>query len=161
MCINIGQWSTIGLYKYRIYQKKKEEFTNSYVDKIITTSYSKSEVRNILDTFDKQSYNSIVHYEGTRPIIIVETNKGLKPWMVGLAKWDLNKCVIILRPNLGVRFREVLLHEYMHCFGYEHKDNKKDLMYYSVYYAPSEKSIENYARDLGYRYGRKRKYEPK
>lgn len=156
---NLGLYTKLGIDKWVDYQVKKQYFPSSYIADIKTITYDPENIKEILDNFDKQSYNEIVRYEGLRPIVIVENPMISLRGAVGYANWDYSGCTISLVPGLGERFREVLLHEYMHCFSYGHDNTPGDLMYPSITYKATEESIKEYANSLGFWYGTKRKTE--
>lgn len=123
----------------------------SYVSKIRTPSYGNFHTKKVLDKFNKLGDNKAVMKDGYRPIYIVEGD--LTPGAVGVAYRLPLYCVIVVERNMPYYiYDQVLLHEYVHCFGYGHVEDDKDLMnaYVSPYF--DEKSIEKYAKEIKERF---------
>lgn len=131
-------------------------FHRSYINTLKLHTYKEDSVKTILQQFNSMADGGIVKYEGSRPINIIEmpvVMQFMYPSAVGVALIGYTKCDIYIVPNLDyMTFRETLLHEYLHCFAYEHTEEPKDLMYYAVVPIDKEENIKYYARDL------KRKY---
>lgn len=119
----------------------------TYVDSINTTKYNKAIIKSILDEFNEMGDNVIVKYKkGIRPITITEVEDFS---LLGEAYVRTEKCEIIIKKGLDFKLlRETVLHEYLHCFDYDHIKVPGDLMYPSDAYEASEASIKDYAKDL-------------
>lgn len=121
----------------------------SYVMVLNTPSYP--EALDILEELNDKGYGDVVRYEGTRPIIILETDvkKVTKKNYLGLA-WRLpGNCIIFIHNNLKKEvFRHVLIHEYIHCFNINHSNDELDIM--AEYYNPKykENSINKYLKRI-------------
>lgn len=131
-------------------------FHRSYVNTFTLHTYKEDSVKAVLADFNSMADGGIVKYQGNRPINIIEMPvimQFMYPSAVGVAIVGYTKCDIYIVPELSTTsFRETLLHEYLHCFGYEHTDEPKDLMYYAEVPVDKEDNIKYYAIDL------KRKY---
>lgn len=120
----------------------------SYIRSIDAPTIGKERVKKILDKFNKMGYDEIVSYEGWRPIDIKEADK-LDGATIGLAKVRIFDCSIQLEANSLYSenmVEQVILHEYLHCLGYEHTSDPTDLMFAS-YNESSEDNIRKYAED--------------
>jgi len=131
-------------------------FHRSYIQTIDTPSYGKL-TELVLKDFDNMADGGIVIYKSnTRPITIREQSillQLLYPNAIGIANVTPTKCDIYMRPGLdAASYRETLIHEYLHCFGYTHTDDRNDLMYHVEVPVDKEDNIKYYAIDL------KRKY---
>ena len=131
-------------------------FPGSHIELIDTPGYSNADTYYILKLFNSYA-NGAVLFEPTtknRPIYIYEVNEfssDFHPYTIGLAYPAINKCYINIKSGLDkYTYYQVLLHEYLHCMGYQHHLNNKDLMYYAVVYA-SEENIKQYAKDIAKR----------
>lgn len=130
----------------------------SYVDTIQGNDAEVRLIKNTLQQFNDLTSVDIVPNNGYRPIkiVVIEDfidNAFLAGTTVGRAHVLYQKCDIQLaRKQLRTEydFKMTLLHEYLHCFGYEHVDNSKDLMY-KYTNTVSKKSIDEYAKDLAER----------
>ena len=125
-------------------------FKNTYIHSINTPSYPKT--REILEEFNSMADNAIVSFDKIadgRPLDIAEMTPMdliIAPDAVGIAYPRLSKCTIHVKPGLeDIIYREVLLHEYLHCYGYDHSTEPTDLMYFSVTYVDKEENIRQYA----------------
>ncbi len=68
--------------------------------------------------------------------------------LAGLTSINEKGCKIQVYPTSDpIEFRQVLIHEYLHCMGYNHVDNTKDIMYKS-YIEVKEDNIQKYADEL-------------
>lgn len=132
-------------------------FPYSYVAVINTESYKEAEIKNILEDFNKLGHLKLVRYEGIRPIIIYDrnfTDKG-KEWRLGETMGAPLWCEIQLKKDMSPYFlRFVLIHEYLHCFGYDHTNIPSDLMYPEISYNLTDFDLLMYAQDLEKKYGK-------
>lgn len=140
---------SLNLYGYMFFHR-------SYIQSIDTPSYGKL-TRLYLDEFNAMADGGIVVYKpNTRPITIREQSilmQLIYPNAIGLTVSYPSKCDIYMKPGLDASsYRETLIHEYLHCFGYLHSPDRKDLMYYAEVPIDKEDNIKYYAIDL------KRKY---
>lgn len=115
-------------------------------------------VKDSLDYFNHLGNNEVIDYEPkygkySRPVTItVKEFSGF--WEVGLAGYanlDLDHCTIYVdqdEPD-ALEFRKTVIHEYLHCVGYDHTANKEDVMYKAA--TPginSDISIKKYADEI-------------
>jgi len=134
----------------------------SYIQGINLPTLGNNEAKAILDGFNAKVDGGIVRYgRGYRPIVIKEQElEHDEPGKIklGQARVLPDVCEIALNPkylNNYKDLREVLIHEYLHCFNYGHTTNKNDLMYPEHGDNISEENIEYYAKELKRRlYGR-------
>jgi len=97
---------------------------------------------------------------GWRPITITYINDFIQNEFVvdglylnGLAHVKWGSCDITIsraRTASSDKFTRTLTHEYLHCFGYKHIDNKNDVMY-PYQRKVTEESVRAYSRDLNKR----------
>lgn len=128
-------------------------YHKTYIKSINTPNYSNT--KKILEKFNALGDNKIVSFVekvNGRPIVIEEMSeidKKLSPGAVGIAFNTIIKCRIVVLPGLSeIEYEEVLLHEYLHCYGYDHVDNYRDLMYYSLVPVDKEQNIKDYAQKV-------------
>jgi hypothetical protein len=131
-------------------------FPGSHIELINTPGYSNSDTLAMLRIFNNYSDGAVL-FEATeknRPIYIYETNQfpvEVNPATIGLAFPAVKYCYIYIKSGLDkYTYYHVLLHEYLHCMGYEHHLRDDDLMYYAIVYA-SEQNIKSYAINLAKR----------
>lgn len=131
----------------------KHTFKKTYVQSINTPTYPKA--KDILLEFNSYADGVIVQFENVengRPIIIQEMSDfddQIFPSVAGIAFPKFTGCVIKLNRELSAKeFRETLIHEYLHCYGYDHIEDEKDLMNPSLNYLDKDESIRDYARRL-------------
>ena len=68
---------------------------------------------------------------------------------IGVTYPIYENCIIYLRKDMNsVTFRETLMHEVTHCFGYPDINTIDDLMYFSANYTNKENSIRKYAKEI-------------
>lgn len=152
--IVLGIVITLSFTVYFIGVKSYSLLKTSYISKIEYDKEKTKEIKNILKNFNDKSDKEIIRYRGFRPISIMEDKELKKQGYVGLATVSLTECEIRLSDTIKKEdFREVLLHEYMHCFFYEHKNIPGDLMYRSIDFKATERSINYYAHNLGIIFG--------
>ena len=126
-------------------------FGKTYIQSINTPTYSKTE--DVLLEFNSMGDNLAVKFgeiENGRPITVEEMtvlDELMFGEAIGLAIPKLTRCTIKIRKGLSkLTFRETLIHEYLHCFGYMHVDDSKDLMYYALNPIDKEENIRQYAK---------------
>jgi len=126
--------------------------TNSYIREIKVKDYNSADLINILDNFNEMGDNVLVRYSGYRPIDIMEVEKlkdGNGNQVLGLALYNEYHCKISIDSKLNSQhLKAVVLHEYLHCMGFEHVRILGDLMAPSADRLPTEKNIEWYAQEL-------------
>lgn len=146
---------TLGLYMGSVLQPiifvtfRPTIIKGSYIRSINTPNLGNEKVKEILDKFNKMGYDRIVNKEGWRPIDIVE-NKDLPGSMIGAASVGLDACRIELESKSfhnALMAEQVVIHEYLHCLGYEHTSDPQDLMFAS-YNRSSEDNVLKYAKDV-------------
>lgn len=123
-------------------------YKHSYIHYIDTPKWGNERVKKSLDKFDRLGHNKLVNYEGYRPIFIVQKELGING--AGVAIPLPAFCIIGIDPSVGDNyFDQVLLHEYLHCFGYGHNfKNKYDLMAPVLSPAVTEDNVRKYAQDM-------------
>lgn len=120
------------------------------------------EVKNSLDYLNKLGNNEVVVYEpsaGIKIPIEIQVKKFDMPWEKGNAglTWMMpTKCLITIDEDEqdNSEFIETVIHEYLHCLGYEHVKDSNDVMYESTTPYFTFDSIKRYAQEI-----RKRKHE--
>lgn len=125
-------------------------FNQSYIISIDTPSYPQTAV--VLQDFSNLSGTKIVSFEDIpngRPIDIAEMEDGndeYTPNMLGVAYSRFDSCSIRLKKDMDPEvFRETLIHEYLHCYGYMHVLDEADLMYPTLNLIDKEENIRQYA----------------
>lgn len=129
-------------------------FPVSYIKVIDTPTYGKENIKLILDFFNELGDNKIVKYKNdqilARPISIYE--KDFESLItLGDAAYSMFSCRIRLSKDMKSdpdKLLRVVIHEYLHCYGYGHLDADGDLM--NKFYSPSISAvnIQSYAEDL-------------
>ena len=102
----------------------------AYVKKIDTPTIGSKKVKKALDKFNKIGYSRVVSYERKFiPIWIFESY--LAGGSLGVALPTVIGCIIILDPYMRdeAQIEHVVIHEYVHCLGYDHTYDPRDLMY--------------------------------
>lgn len=133
-----------------------------YLSSVNTPTYTNDRTQRILLDFNQLGGGEAVIWGGEsvfgslldRQITIRETDKcefekdNELHNCVGLATCGMVKCEIVVKKGMEpLEYRQVLLHEYMHCMGYDDLREDKDihdLMYYEENDAP-EINIHYYA----------------
>jgi len=147
MCL--AMYQIVGFIGNQIedYLTQKYIIPEAYISEIKTTYYPKEWVMAVLTEFnDMAGGDSAVlleKHEIDRKITI-EDNSYIEfvpfflkdpegPTTIGRTIEDPLNCRILLKTGMDyVSFRTTLLHEYLHCIGFDHVDKQNDLM------APSE-----------------------
>ena len=134
-------------------------FVNSYVKSVDTPKYTNKATMQYLEEFNNMGGGKAVLFEPpqessniTSPIrAITITEKEVIDGdedIVGLALPLFNTCDIQIESGQDYEtFRQVLIHEYLHCMGYNHVNNEKDVMNPSVAF-PTEDNIKAYAKEI-------------
>ena len=129
---------------------KPQIIHGSYIRSINVPSIGNHEIKIILDKFNKMGYTKIVSYEGWRPIDILEFPKSDKKNVtIGTAAVRIFDCQIYLKTSElynSTMVEQVIIHEYLHCLGYDHTSDPIDLMFPS-YNESSEENVRKYAED--------------
>jgi len=96
----------------------------NYIAHINTPSYTNKRTEKVLDIFNNMSYNKkAVNKKGYRPIFIIEKDlkKENNETILGLAYPLPAYCLIVMNKGLDKdTYFYTLLHEYVHCYGYDH-----------------------------------------
>lgn len=142
------------------YIKEPRLIRASYVSEITGKSSDKDLVKKYLDIFNSYGHNNIVKYEPqqTSPRTITIAIRKLNETfyedlngagLMGYALPGTETCRIIIRDDIKTeqQFKLVLLHEFLHCYFYDHSTDKDDLMYYTENVV-SEENIKSYAREI-------------
>lgn len=129
-------------------------FRFTYIETIDTPSYA-NRTKEVLEEFNSMGDNKIIRFDKIkfgRPVKIFEMTDlytNLKPQTLGTADVALSDCIINIKRNRNpLDFREILLHEYLHCMGYDHVPNQLDLMYESLNPVDKEDNIRQYAKKV-------------
>ena len=146
---------TVGPSMYK--EMRRESYlgylaTVNYIQKIkLPKKYRKWATKDIA-RFNKliPSIKPAIRYgkKGHRPITI--SMKKLKGARLGVAYQMGHACNIYITTKLNKEvFRSVLIHEILHCYGYDHSPNYRDVMYRSnLYWLVSPMSDTYYADDI-------------
>lgn len=139
-----------------VYMKAGKElfFVDSYIAEIDTPHYGNKTTRDMLQHFNEYGGGKAVQWQAkdtilSRAIYIKEAEEipGQES-VIGQALPLWTRCDIVIEKGLDLEtYYNVLLHEYLHCLGYTHSQDKNDLMYYSVSYCP-EDNIIKYAKEV-------------
>lgn len=128
-------------------------FHKTYVKSINLPSYPKAKA--VLEEFNRLGDNKVVSFDEIkdgRPIEITEMDEYDRMFYseaVGIATPRLTQCHITIRKGMSdVEFRETLIHEYLHCYGYMHTNDEKDLMYAYLVLVNKDENIKQYAQKL-------------
>lgn len=147
------------------YLLQKYIIPDSYIAEIQTTSYNEAWVTDVLKEFNAMAApKQAVLFEKNvidRKIVIQEVlDLDMVPFFlrapdapitIGYAMETELKCTILLKTGLDyATFRRTLIHEYLHCMGYDHVDNEHDLMgaVETVNSNITEENIKSYAKKV-------------
>lgn len=129
----------------------------SYLASIETNELSRLKTFQALNKFNFFVYQDIVPRTGYRPIHIKEMARGSLLYklahktVVGIAFAMPHACYIYLNPEAEAyekNYDWLVIHEYLHCLGYEHVDNKHDVLYKSSNRYDATVSTIGYAYSL-------------
>lgn len=142
------------LFNHGFKAAKSRYYACSYIKEIRLPTLDGNAVAAYLEGFNAMAGGRIVHTNGCRAITIKEGrlmsfNPGFNT--LGVTVSLPKDCQIVLDPTYINSYRELrasVLHEYLHCFDYEHVRAKNDLMSESDNAMVSEENIEFYAKDL-------------
>jgi hypothetical protein len=136
-------------------------YPHSYIQSINMPGYGLDKTKKYLDYFNELGDNKIIRYnKDLRPITIVE--KVLEPNYLGLSYINYDYCHVYITPGLiDEAFRDVLIHELVHCFGFPHvaQSQKDDLMTPAYVGPASLESLKYYAQEIKKIYEHRRWYE--
>jgi hypothetical protein len=129
-------------------------FKYTYIEVIDTPSYG-NQTKKALEEFNSFGDNKIISFKkikNGRPVQIYEMadfEEELRPEVLGSA-WPMFKdCTIRLKKRQDlIDYRETVLHEYLHCMGYDHVPDPLDLMYYQLNPVDKEDNIRQYAKKV-------------
>lgn len=111
---------------------------NSYVAEVNLKKYNKKQVTQLLEFLNKHAGVEVFKKKGYRKITItevtaeemseiIEAKKG--HYVLGVAEPRLKTCEVHVIADLPPSdFSDVLLHELVHCFGFNHVEDSTDLM---------------------------------
>ena len=109
----------------------------TYVRTIHTYTYPKETIINILKSFNYVAEYEVFQEKGLRPIDIYEDDSFIDQRSPdhdyvsteGLTYTSPFHCTTVLRSQMPEEMlSKVLIHEMLHCYGYNHNDRTKDLM---------------------------------
>lgn len=139
-------------------------FPQSYVQVVQTPHYSNEWTYKVLKEFNDMGDGHAVNFskEGRvdRPITIGEKadldripkffrDPNYKLVTIGLAHIQDYSCKITLKTGLDyATFRTTLIHEYLHCMGYEHVEGDPNDLMAPVDGQVPEENIRQYAKDV-------------
>ena len=128
----------------------------TYIAEIKGDPTEKAIIKDALDYFNNMADGKIIRYDKSesyfaRPVTL-EMHDFEKDLFFnnldGLTFVKSDSCKIQVRPTSNpVEFKQVLIHEYLHCMGYDHIDNPEDVMYPS-YSEVKEENLKKYAEEL-------------
>ena len=138
-------------YAVNLYEIKNFKYT--YIKFIDTPTYP--DTKKVLEEFNAMGDNKIVSFSemvNGRPIEISEMQEydvKFDSDAIGIAYFNLTKCSIKIKKGLPYEdFRETIIHEYLHCYGYHHSTDPGDLMYYAINPIDKEQNIKDYAQKV-------------
>lgn len=153
-------WAVFGIY-YHNHYFVPDKIRNSYIAEIKGDLLDVELTKKHLDNFNELGHNNILRYEVTespRPIYIEIRALGkdfyeevYKDSILAYAQATDKDCRIILRNDMHTEeeFRNTLIHEFLHCYYYDHSPNESDLMYWEENsFVNLEPSIRKYAKEL-------------
>lgn len=125
-------------------------FDETYIAQIQTPSYSNNLTMEILEEFNAMGGGKIVSFspiKNGRPVTITEVDP--EDNILGSTLPAFTKCTITIRKGLPyAEYRETLLHEYLHCYGVGHTNDKRDLMYWAMIPVDKDANIKYHAEKL-------------
>lgn len=105
--------------------------------------------------FNSFAPENVVSYTGYRPIMITNNMQYILGGdAIGVAVRLFNGCVVVIDENYTSsiffrdNFRIILLHEILHCYGYDHVDDETDIMYATHTMYDPIPSLKVYANDI-------------
>lgn len=142
----------------------KYTIPQTYILTIDTPTYSNNATQEILEEFNKLgNYNAVkfgIRGQLGRPVTIKEMDENsllyryVWPTAIGLTNVFLDKCIIYLKKGQNsITYRETVIHEYLHCMGYQHVTARNDVMYKADNKENKDASIIKYAKELDKLYG--------
>lgn len=130
-------------------------FKNSYIQQIDMPTYGNEQTKEILQEFNGMADNKIITFDKIsfgRPVYITEMTQEIQEInaaAIGLTMPRLTECRVYVQKGLShADFRETLLHEYLHCLGYDHVEDPTDLMYFMAIPVDKEENIRQYAKKV-------------
>ena len=131
----------------------------SYVEVRNLNSYKKEQICSILNNFNSLANYPVFKFSSSlRKITVEENNKSLDSIhledpnleLTGLAEPTAFNCKIYLRSNMdSITLNQVVIHEGMHCFGYEHTDKDIDDLMSPIYNGNiSQDNFKNWANKV-------------
>jgi hypothetical protein len=129
-------------------------FKYTYIEIIDTPSYG-NYTKLILEEFNSYGNGKIISFDkikNGRPVRIYEMTdfeENLRPQILGSAWPMFTDCNIRIKKRQDfIDYRETLLHEYLHCMGYDHVPDMYDLMYESMISVDKEENIRQYGKKV-------------
>ena len=148
--LTLSLWVRQGIFE--VYGRYFFKYT--YIEVIDTPTY-KDQTKKVLEEFNSFGDNKIISFKkinNGRPVQIREMTdleEQLRPDVLGSAWPSTADCNIRMKKKQDpYEYRETLIHEYLHCFGYNHVPNPRDIMYFQENYLDKEDSIRQYAKKV-------------
>lgn len=163
--VGIGSCETLKPKTVKVVVKNDSLPVGGYLSSIDTPTYTNDRTQRILLDFNELGGGEAVIWGGQsifgtlldRQITIKEIDKcefekkGEIHYCVGIAHCSVVRCDIEIKKGMkALEYRQVLLHEYMHCMGFDDNQDPKDLMYETENVAP-EINIHYYAEQAAER----------
>lgn len=125
-------------------------YSGSYIAYINAPEFGNDTVQEALDEFNSLTETDIVRKQGYRPIFIFE-GKWIheKLGILGVAYPAPLFCIIFLKKDIDEEWKkEIVLHEYLHCFNFQHDEEKATSLMYPYLMGVTYDSIVDYAHRL-------------
>lgn len=153
-------WTEFGRYcDYKFYTPYL--IRNSYIADIKADLLDRELAKKHLDNFNKMGHNGIVNFSVTerpRPIRIEIRKLGETFYehlrgdsILAYTQADENGCLIVMGNDsiTEEQFRNTLIHEFLHCYFYDHVKDSSDVMYWEDNsFVDMEPSIRRYAKEV-------------
>lgn len=145
---------------------KKVFIPEGYIHTVNTPYYTDNRTMEVLKEFNKIGNGKSVMFEQhyiNRPITITEKDDleiipkflrdpNEKTVTIGLAEVRAFECKITLKTGMDyATFRTTLMHEYLHCMGFEHVENDRDDLMAPIDGNVKEENIKQYADEVSKR----------
>ncbi len=121
--------------------KKDLTYAGTYVKYVSEDIYNQY-IFNINRDYRKEAIKS----SGDRPIYIFQT-KYLNYEYLGYSISNQQGCIIFIN-NIGYDEEITVLHEILHCYGFQHSEDRLDLMYFENYYGQTRESAFKYLKEI-------------
>lgn len=144
-CIPTGIMLALAIFEL---YSKFYYINTSFINIIAANQDQTFQVEQVLDDFNLLGYNKVVFKSGSRPINIV-VGRIDRDYAIGWARVKPGYCDIKIDDRLSPEdFQQTVVHELLHCYGYEHVKDETSVMNPSVSDKLSRDSIRNYAKDV-------------